>query len=327
MNTNNLTHIINLLLKEEFTYSGIRQATIDLKNLLTEIVELDVADPLVTHTLDTDNGRATGTYGAAMCVIDCMRTKRYMQGVYASVTEHLTTHSSIKILYAGCGPFALLVLPLTLLFTPSQVQIQCVELNTASINCFKKLIRKLGIEAFFTEIIFDDAAELKLQNANQYDLMITETMMNALKNEAQVAITINLLSQCKEDIILIPNEVQVNFACMTNDSSIHQKIFRSQSPLLHLNKQTAYQFSGWLQERNNVLLQKTFELNSDVYHEGDQLSYTTIIHIYGKYSLLINETGLTVQVAIMPIQKIRIGQLVKFEYRMGSRPGFVHEFI
>lgn len=318
---------VNILIKEEFIYSEIRQAAIDLKNLLTEITELDEADPQAILTIDTANGRATGTYGAAMCVIDYMRTRRFMQGVCAAVTEHLKTHASVKILYAGCGPFALQVLPLTLLFKPSQVQIQCVELNTTTIDCFKKLISKLAIEQYFKEVICDDAAVAKLEQADQYDILITETMLHALKNETQVAITINLINQCRKDIVLIPNEVQVNFACITNDSSIHQKVFRSQSPLLHLNKQTAHQFKDWLHERPAVLLQKTFQLNSDIYHEGDKLTYITIIHVYGNYSLLINESGLTVPLAIRSEEKIRVGQSVEFEYRMGSRPGFVYEFI
>jgi predicted RNA methylase len=318
---------VNLLIKEDSNYSEIRQAAIDLKNLLTEITELDENNPLALLTIDTANGRATGTHGAAMCVIDYMRTRRFMQGVCAAVTEHLKTNASVKILYAGCGPFALQVLPLTILFKPSQVQIQCIELNTTTIDCFKKLISKLDIENYFEEVICADAAAIKLEQADEYDIIITETMLYALKNEAQVAITINLLNQCRKDAVLLPKEVQVNFACLTHDSSLTEKKIRSQSPLLHFNKQTAYQFSEWLQERRSVLFQKTVELNNDIYREGDKLAYFTIIHVYDNYSLQINESGLTVPLPISTEGKVKAGQAVKFEYRMGSRPGFVYEFI
>ncbi|MBX9783276.1 MAG: hypothetical protein K2X48_08290 [Chitinophagaceae bacterium] len=327
MNNKNIEFNINILLSKESNPSQLRQAAIDLKNLLTEMSEMDENKPGVMLTLDTPSGRATGTYGAAMCTIDYMRTRRFMQGVVSAVTELLKTHSSVKLLYAGCGPFALLVLPLTLLFTPAQVQIQCIELNTTSIGCFQKLISKLNVKAFFKEVICDDAAEIKLQQADAYDMMITETMMHALKNEAQVAIIINLMNQCRKDIVLIPHEVQVQFACIAHDSSLLNKVFRSQLPLLHLNKQTAQEFSNWLQHRNDVLLQKTIDLSNDVYHEGDKLSYLTTIHVYGRYSLFINESGLTVPVAIQPLQKINPGQSIQFQYRMGSKPGFVYEFI
>ena len=47
-----------------------------------------------------------------MCVDDIMRTRRFVRGVYHAMADMLNAREGkINLLYAGTGPFAMLVLP------------------------------------------------------------------------------------------------------------------------------------------------------------------------------------------------------------------------
>lgn len=308
-------------------HSEARNAAFALKEKLNLIAELDETKLEIPGPIDTPNGRATGTYGAAMCAIDYMRTSRFMQGVVDAISDVLHKKGRADILYAGSGPFALLVLPLTFLFDSSQVQIQCIELNPASGECLKKLINKLNIKSFFRELIQDDAAIHQLHHPETYDVLLTETMQQALIKETQVPITINLLNQCRKDVILLPREIKVNFSSLQPNFSEGKRIIKKTIPLLQLNKRFATEHADWLLQRPKVLFEKTLELEEDFCTTEDIKVYHTYIDIYNNSSLTINESGLTMPLRLKTMEPLEKGQTLKFQYTTGVETGFKYEVI
>lgn len=81
-----------------------------------------------------------------------------MRGIFAAVKHlHHKKTKPVRILYAGTGPFATLVLPLITKYSPEDLQLILLEVNPQTIVHLKQLIKSLGIENYIEKIICEDA--------------------------------------------------------------------------------------------------------------------------------------------------------------------------
>ena len=73
----------------------------------------------------TPNGLAVSPTMAAMCADDYMRTIMFLRGLHDAVVERLKRISGrpLRVLYAGCGPYATLAVPLMTLFPAEDVSV------------------------------------------------------------------------------------------------------------------------------------------------------------------------------------------------------------
>lgn len=157
------------------------------------------------------NGIALSKKNAADCIKDYKRTACFIRGIYKAITEcsKKFPNTKLNILYAGCGPYAPLLLPLLSFFEPESLNITLIDINQSSIKSVKKIITTLDCDSYISNCIVADAIQYKHSTTEPLHIIISETMFHALTKEPQVAITQNLAPQLIDGGILIPEEINI----------------------------------------------------------------------------------------------------------------------
>lgn len=78
--------------------------------------------------------------------------------------------------------------PLFLNTKKKTIKYTLLEVNPFTFKILQKVISKLGLEGYNIDLINDDATKFKIDPKNQPDIIISETMQNALAKEQQVPI-------------------------------------------------------------------------------------------------------------------------------------------
>ncbi|QSB28985.1 hypothetical protein [Flavobacterium sp. CLA17] len=170
-----------------------------------------VKNPESNETL-IKGGFALSSSGAADCVDDYLRTVFFIKGIYKALTKLSSDfpERSINILYAGCGPYATLILPLLPLLNKERIKAVLIDINAESIQSVHNLLSVIGLEEYDLQLIEANAITYTKPTDFVIDLAITETMHYALTREPQVAITKNIVRQLTSDAILIPEEIRID---------------------------------------------------------------------------------------------------------------------
>ncbi len=174
----------------------------------------------------TTSGSALAPRWAIQCIKDLQRTKQYTLGLFKAVNESLKKdpNTPVHILYAGTGPFASLVLPLTTRFTPQQLQFTLLEVNPESMAWLDIVIKQFKLEDYIIATELTDAATYKIDKSQTIDIVLSETMTAGLKNEPQVAISYALMDQLPEKTILVPEQIQLSMCLVNADKFYDYKL-------------------------------------------------------------------------------------------------------
>lgn len=200
-------------------------------------------------------GVALSSSGAADCVDDYLRTVFFIKGIHKALTKLCTDfpERSINILYAGCGPYATLILPLLPLFDKERINAVLLDINAESIVAVQQLLAVIGLEDYQLQLIETDAITYTKPEGFTIDLAISETMHYALTREPQVAIMRNLMKQLTPDAILIPEEIRIDLAYT----------FFNHEPYLN---NTSYEVKGYKKMQpypKNVFVDRLFTINKE----------------------------------------------------------------
>jgi len=157
-------------------------------------------------------GNALSTYHAAACTDDHVRTAVFIKGIYQAITSLCRDfpQKRINILYAGCGPYATLLLPLLTLFNKDNVEAVLLDINASSVQSVNNLIAIMGLGNYRLTVIEANAITYTKPEGWEIDLLICETMHYALTSEPQVAITRNLSTQLLSHSIMVPQEINIS---------------------------------------------------------------------------------------------------------------------
>ncbi len=270
---------------------------------------------------------------AAMCMREISRTAKFMQGLRIAIQEKIMNgeRKPIRVLYAGCGPYALLVFPLMTIFSPGQVQFTLLEIHSDALNSAKVLLESLGLESHVSDFVCGDAAAHRIDENKKPDIIISETMNACLGKEPLVTIMKNLVSQAP-GAILIPQSVSVE-AFLVNVSKEHVMVSSDHvgeipkperdrvylGKVFELDKQT---IAGWMRMTGNRLPGLSVEIPKN-YENRYELKLLTDINVYEKVWLKDYDSSLTYPRKIPTKEEIKDGTLLKFEYELGSHPGLV----
>lgn len=169
--------------------------------------------------VNTEYGKALGLTHAAQCLIDYHRTHLLFLGLYSAIREKQTQHpgKQIQIFYAGCGPYAPLVTLIAPLFETSELRFSVLDINPESLAYAKDLIEKMGLSAHIHEYYQADAITFKVPNAKDYDILFSETLDALLFRECYVPILCNMIPKFQEEIIVIPENVQIKMSFIRKD--------------------------------------------------------------------------------------------------------------
>jgi len=223
-----LNGIGDTILDESSPPEELRSALDRFSQLCTEASGIR-ADPSFDAWSDDallKNGIAINPQAAAHCVVDYARTVAFIRGISAAIDtlQQRFPESSLEVLYAGCGPFATLVLPLLGKLSAGQLKIYLLDIHQRSLDSVTLLLNEFGLSHHSVKTIRADACDYT--HPRKLHLVISETMQKSLEQEPQFAVTANLAPQLRPRGLFIPQCIEV---CLALADLSHEKTLFSQS--------------------------------------------------------------------------------------------------
>lgn len=328
-----LANITKSILDETVTVGPLRAILFELKDLFSKVSGIDKDHDAYEKDLHSITGKAVGPKWAELCVVDIVRTRKFIRGTYLAVKEKLATKENqpVTLLYVGTGPFATLVMPLTTIFKPEELQLILVEINPFTVDCLKQTIKNFGVEDYVKQIISEDAAHLQVNNPETIDILLLECLQNALVKEQQVAITYNILPQLDEKVILLPQEIKLDL-CLINSKKqndymmgVDPKVdyYIEKNTIFLLNKEEV------LKNKANNLQFPVFEtaLTQDDKRDFDKIAISTNICVFGEERCGVNQTSLTMMYRVNEIEKVKNYSSLTTQYQVSDVPGFEIKYL
>src|SRR5690606_11717921 len=122
-----------------------------------------------------------------------------------------------------------------------------LEVNPISIKSLMNIIKGFDASKYVKEIYHCDASNFSIPPKLDAHILLVECMQRALLHEPQVAITYNLLSQMKKEIILIPENISLYLALIDHkkktkyqsvtDNVVSMDFYENSEAIFILNKE------------------------------------------------------------------------------------------
>ena len=264
------------------------------------------------------SGKAIGMAGAAHCLLEMKRTAVFLRGINKAIALKLNEkqYKPLRILYAGTGPYGTLVVPLLLLYNPEELQVDLLDINPDSLAALQKVIDTLGLSAYIGDVYCADAVTFNVER--QYDIVVSETMQNCLKNEPQVAVMQNLIPQLSPETIFIPEEISID-ASLTNSKM-------EQDRTLYLSDETP--------SIGRITLGNVFKVNKNRLDVGQMrniinipaeakgfpvLKLFTTVKVFENEVLCENDSSITLPIKYCDLRETKAVQ-IEFWYEQGAKP-------
>ena len=216
--TDRLRRLCSVVVAEASTPGEVVTATHDLYALLVAASGLqpEEFDPVVAVETRLPYGSAISPMEAGHCVFDFSRTRMFALAVIDAIAERRRrdTTRPVHVLYAGCGPFATLLLPALHRFGPDDVVCSLIDIHERSLDGLSAVVAAAGFGPFIRSVELADATSYVIPDESPVDVIVIECLLRGLSREPQVAITWNLLDQAGPDVILIPEEIRLELVCI-----------------------------------------------------------------------------------------------------------------
>jgi hypothetical protein len=291
-------------------------------------------------------GKAISPRDAARCVLDYSRTSKFLRGIHAAILDarERFPNTVIEILYAGCGPFAPLAIPLTTRFSPTEIQFTLIDIHRRSLDAARRIFQAFGLTNFVRDYIRCDAASYKHDAPHVIHIILVEAMQSALEKEPQVAMTMNLAPQLCSGGIFIPESIAVDcyLSDLTNEFTLlpveggatnslstgRDAVRTNLGRVLELTAGNcrALLASGGSGEPGASLSKVILEVPKDLEGEFNLMLLTTIT-VFDSIALGDYESGLTYPRVLHDLGKIRRGMRIELEYAIGDKPGFRYRYL
>ena len=327
-----MTHRENLLSVQSHTRilmdpnaypAAQRESALALHRVLSEYIKLDDGDPTADDIRESylPSGKAISPQDAARCLPDFVRTGRFLRGIADAISEARSRFEdeTVRVLYAGCGPFAILVLPIAHRWTSDEVQFTLLDYHARSLNSARQVADGLGVLDRIDHFVQADAALYRCPSDALPTVLITETMQRALEKEPQVAITKNLAQQLRPGGLIVPEQIELHLTLLNPD-----KEFSFDSTDLERERRELGCVMQLHQTGNHC-----FDITwPDIPMENLQPFIRTYIRVYGDINIGDYECGLTIPIHLShsheQYQQPQPGQRLHFEYQLNSTPQLIY---
>jgi len=252
---------------------------------------------------------------AGQCLTELKRTEAFVRGLDEAVSlKKSQGRGPVRIFYAGCGPFATLVLPLTYRYKPEELQFTLLDFHDQSLRSATDLLKLLGKEDYCSEAVLGDAVTYTFPEEADYHICLTETLQRALTQECHVPIVQNLLGQLPEDVLLVPQEIRVGGLWAEPPGGSENRVREMEhdvelGDIIQLNARTVREnsFVRSVEAKGRAKPEQVFCLQTE-------------IDVFGDWKLRRNESGLTCPHPLEQIE-FQTGEMLRFEYEVGENPG------
>lgn len=317
--------------EDNLDYQKLSNASKEFKDLLNEICEqnMDIEDG--RNDMEFDNGKALGTFWASLCLDDYIRTRQFVRGINQAIQEKINKKKPLHILYAGTGPFATLILPIIFRYSKQEIKYTLLEVNPFSFEVLQNIISKMGLKDYDIKFVMEDATKYQIDFNNKPDIIISETMQNALAKEQQVSIFLNLMNQVKYDSIFIPEKIELSIGLKKAVIPVEEnqvKHYQKKNKIFDVSKEAMLTLN--LTEINdfgeNLFTKKQTIIKGKELKGFSQLVLITEIQVYKDEKIGINESGLTTPIIIKDIpHNLKNSITINTQYKISSQPKLEYE--
>ena len=293
-------------------YFVMKQSIDKLYGLFCLITEIDIHH-LNEGDIHLPSGKAISPSGAAHCLLEMKRTAIFLRGIKQAIDLKVDNGKTmVRILYAGCGPYASLITPLLYDYSVDAVRVTFLDINPVSLNASEKLLNELGLGGFVEKFVLADATTYKVDLP--YDLVISETMQAGLKNEPQVQIFQKLIPQCNADTIFIPEQIIIDVYLLKRGIWAGEQLIEQGGETDHLCQlftvsKASLDSSSY---RKVVTLPQTFNKPYDL------LLYTTI-KVFDNKVLGLNDCSLNMPIRYFELRN-NYPKSIEFWYNQSDKP-------
>ncbi|QQX78948.1 phytanoyl-CoA dioxygenase family protein [Shewanella sp. KX20019] len=324
-------HVGAILNSNPSEIGAVKQSVESLTLILSEASGVDdlKEDDIAFGESLTAGGLAVSPTVAAKCAQDLVRTQLFIQGIEQAILDKSCHRNEVNILYAGTGPFGLLILPLLCYYkvkkSPIKLSLTLIDIHQVSIDGITKIINEFELQDYISEIIIADATKFYPLKGVEFDLIVSETMKNALKKEPQIFIFAHLQQFLKSDGVLIPERVQVS-AWLTHMRRETEQLFTvTQSPLVETECSPI--FMGTVYELNKhsalILQQQGIDSLACELSIPDSDSWCRVLYpdfkmsteitVYKRFVITERQSDLTIPEATIEHQFVA-GAKISFDY-------------
>jgi len=284
----------------------------------------------IQHTdVSTKYGVAISTQWAADCMMDFKRTTTFLLGLNQAINVAMQKfpNETIRILYAGTGPYATLFTPLTFLFKPGEIICTAIDIQQDGIVSLNKIIKEFEIGPFFDEVLCADAFEYQSPENSRPHIIIFETMQFALKTEPQFALAHHLAPQLVDGGFMVPEEINLDL-CLYDPPETDCNGMDQHNSNRTVQQHTLYNLLKLNQEYVRVngpiplqdLLPKVSHTIPVNLNSGNSLGIFTSINIFDKIVLKPNDSGLTIPLQLMDISRMMDDFNIHLAYQLNPVP-------
>ncbi|GLQ30244.1 phytanoyl-CoA dioxygenase family protein [Litoribrevibacter albus] len=310
--------------------AGFAKPHIDaLVQALAKITGISANDTLDTLGETLDSGIALSPVQAAKCLQDLMRTHSFMRGVARAIQDQLKEKEQVEILYAGTGPYGLLLLPVLACFKDHRIQATLIDIHNENIDAVKRVVATLELDQYIRSIELADASQWLPPGEQKFDIILSETMNWMLKNEPQVLIFSHLVKYLRdEQSTLIPQQVVLD-ACVYN--ARHETDYKQ--GLMEKTEATDLGLFGCLNREsataiaagNLTLLDGEIHIPSPLPVDHNHLKLRTEVQVYQDLWLRDGESSLSLPLCF-DHRHFQPGDTLRLTYQYGtvngSPPGY-----
>lgn len=306
-----LRNIGRIILDESSSDESLTTALDEFSQLCSHIggVDPDRSFDAWADDCFLDAGIALNPQAAAHCVSDYRRSIIFIRAVNAAI-EHLLQRlpsRPVRVLYAGCGPYATLLLPVLHRYRPEQLDLTLLDIHQCSLDSVAELLATLGLGEYGIHLHVADACVY--QHPDAPHLVIAETMQKSLEAEPQVAVTENLGRQLHPNGIFIPERIDVSL-CLASTSQRYLDCI-TVKPVLSLTV-----------DCDQLTAPVTVQIPALREGHTRQPVLSTRITVYPGYCLEAGEAEITLHRGCDDIVDLQSGDRYHIGYERGQYPRF-----
>lgn len=322
-----LHDIASVYLNDSLDYEQLSDTTTAYKGLLGKLYDQELDSETGRNDVFFENGKALGTFWAALCLDDIIRTRSFIRGIDKAIDHKLKDQKPLHILYAGTGPYATLLLPLMAKYADREIRYTFMEINSFSLNILKQVINSTFLKEFDITYLQEDASMYRIDQENLPDIIISETMQRALEKEQQVPIFLNLMDQAREDTVFIPEKVRLMVGTVDDHFSYDDpkvEDFHEAGTLFEVSKESLLPVKQWVDQKTGdfKFLNNITKVSAEQLKGARQLFLLTEIQTYADEFIKANESGLTIPVYLKAIKGSESGDLlIESQYQVSKIPG------